>query len=71
MLATIPGGVAKMFATGNKLICLASQGQKIFILDLWNSGVVNMKGKDGVQVTSLCIGRRDVEGEQYKLRPWV
>ena len=71
MLATIPDRVAKMFAIGNKLICLASQGEKIFMLNLWNPGVVNMKGKDGVQVTSLCIGRRDVEGEQYKLGPWV
>ena len=71
MLATIPVEVAKMFAISNKLICLGSQGENIFVLDFWNPKNVVTKGKDGLQVTSLCTGRSDFEGDQYKLRSWV
>ena len=71
MLATIPDGVAKLFAIGNKLICLGSQRGKIFMLDFWNPQSVDFKEKDGVQVTSLCTGRSDFECDQYKLRSWV
>ena len=71
MLATIPAGVAKMFAVGNKLICLGSQGENIFVLDFWNPKSVDLKGKDGVRVTSLCTGRSDIEGDQYTMKPWV
>ena len=71
MLATIPVEVAKMFAVGNKLICLGSQGEKMFVLDLWNPKNVDVRGKEGVRVTSLCTGRSDFEGDQYKLRSWV
>ena len=71
MLATIPDGVAKLFAIGNKLICLGSQRGKIFMLDFWNPQSVDFKEKDGVQVTSLCPGRREIEGDQNELKPWV
>ena len=71
MLATIPVEVAKMFAISNKLICLGSHGENIFVLDFWNPKNVVTKGKDGLQVTSLCTGRSDFEGDQYKLRSWV
>ena len=69
MLAIIPVGVAKMFAISNKLVCLG--GEKIFVLDFWNPESVDVKGKDGVQVTSLCTGRINILGDQYKLKPWV
>ena len=69
MLTTIPAGVAKMFAVGNKLIFHGEE--KIFMLNFWSPKIVNVKGKDGVRVTSLCTGRSDFEGEQYKLKSWV
>ena len=69
MLATIPVEVAKMFAISNKLICLGSQGENIFVLDLWNPKNVDMRGKEGVRVTSLCTERSNIEVDQ--LMSWV
>ena len=78
ILATLPVGGAKIFAVGNKLVCFGyfryeernNFSNKVFVLDFWNqeSGGVR-RGEKGVQVTSICIGRSDIEGEEYKLRP--
>ena len=80
ILATLPVGGAKIFAVGNKLVCFGYFGDdgeegdnfstKVFVLDFWNeeSGGVRC-GKKGLQVTSVCIGRSDIEGDEYKLRP--
>ena len=37
------------------------------MLDFWNGECVRVRRGEGVRVTSICIGRSDIEGDEYKL----